>query len=120
MAGNFSARSGTRAAITLWFGTRGFFGVTRSIHTQTNALSFPLRWTPNANRPGTGSAPGSDNLTRRTSDCVAIDRAWIDRVPVTGEDGWQDSELLESLALGAPSVALSEGQIASLSLRIDR
>jgi hypothetical protein len=39
---SFSARSATRTPTTSWFGTRGFFGVTRSIQTHTNFFSLPL------------------------------------------------------------------------------
>jgi len=44
----------------------------------------------------------------------------IERVPVAGEDSWQDPEFLESLALGASRVALIEGEITSLSLQVAR
>jgi hypothetical protein len=44
----------------------------------------------------------------------------IAQVPTTGEDGWQDPAFLESHVPGASTVALTDGQAASLSLQFSR
>ncbi len=71
MSAAFSAWSRTRTAITSGFGTRAFFGWTRSIHTQTNPFCLPSRSTLNAKRSGASVAPGSDSAIRRTSSWLA-------------------------------------------------
>ena len=44
----------------------------------------------------------------------------IAQAPATGEDGWQDRDFLESLVPRASTVALNDGQTASLSLQLSR
>jgi hypothetical protein len=44
----------------------------------------------------------------------------IAQAPGTGEDDWQDPDFLESLVPRAPTVALNDGQTASLSLQLSR
>jgi len=52
-----------RTAITLGFGTRGFFGSTRSCHSQMNCLSF----TKKRKSSGLSLTPSRASAMRRTS-----------------------------------------------------
>src|SRR5260370_30566558 len=67
-----SAMLAVLAARTLGSGTRGLFGDTRSIQTQTKLFSLPLLRTANAKRPGICSVADNDRAIRRTSAWVAI------------------------------------------------
>jgi hypothetical protein len=44
----------------------------------------------------------------------------VRRVPIEGEDAWQDRDLLESLARQASRSILTEGQVTSVALKLDR
>jgi hypothetical protein len=44
--------------------------------------------------------------------------AAVTRVPVEGEEAWQDPAFLETLAFGATMVTLSEGQRQALNLKL--
>jgi hypothetical protein len=72
MSAAFSAWSHTRTATTSAFGTRGFFGSTRSIQTQTKPFCLPLLSTLKAKRSLASLTPGSDSAIRRTSSGLAI------------------------------------------------
>jgi len=71
MSAAFSAWSRTRTARTPGFGTRGFFGSTRSIQIQAKPFCLPLLSTLKANRSGASLTPGSERAIRRTSSWVA-------------------------------------------------
>jgi hypothetical protein len=44
----------------------------------------------------------------------------VRRVPIEGEDAWQDRDLLESLAVHASRSVLTEGQVTSVALKLVR
>jgi hypothetical protein len=44
----------------------------------------------------------------------------VRRVPIEGEDAWQDRDLLESLTRQASRSVLTEGQVTSVALKLDR
>jgi hypothetical protein len=44
----------------------------------------------------------------------------VKRVPIEGEDAWEDRDLLESLAQRASRSVLTEGQVTSVALKLDR
>jgi hypothetical protein len=70
---SLSSRLATLTAMTLGCGTRGFFGATRSIQTQTKPFGLPLLRTEKAKWLGASSVSGNDRAIRRTSACVAIE-----------------------------------------------
>jgi hypothetical protein len=53
-------------AITPGFGTRGFFGSTRSIHTHRIPFGLPQPFTEKAKRSSCSIVAGSDNAMRRS------------------------------------------------------
>ena len=71
MRAAFSAWSRTRTATTSGFGTRGFFGSTRCIQTQTKPFCLPLLSTLKAKRSAASLTPGSESAIRRTSSWLA-------------------------------------------------
>jgi hypothetical protein len=44
----------------------------------------------------------------------------VRHIPIEGEDAWQDRDLLESLARQASRAVLTEGQVTSVALKLDR
>src|SRR4030081_3712291 len=72
MIRSFCPRWAARAAITPGLGPRAFFVSTRSSHTHTKPLSFPLLGTEKAKWSVASTAPGIERAMRRTSARVAI------------------------------------------------
>jgi hypothetical protein len=68
----FSSRSATRTASTSRFGTRGFFGCTRSFQHHTNFFHFAFTGTLKAKSSGSSRVSASASAMRRTSFRVAM------------------------------------------------